>query len=141
MIDFTFSEEQEMFRKAARDFAETKVAPHVEEMEKTGEVSDDVEALGQAEMMAVTIPEEYGGLDLGYSARMIALEEISNLLYSHLHSIFNKYTAYVRLCYMSCYLAYHLLRIFNISLVMSRLSSWYTRARLSKTNVKPFFLA
>ena len=80
MIDFTFSEEQEMFRKAAREFAETKVAPHVEEMEKTAEVSDDVvKALGEAEMMAITIPEEYDGLDLGYSARMIALEEISRI--------------------------------------------------------------
>ena len=36
MIDFTFSEEQEMFRKAAREFAETMVQPHVAEMEKTG---------------------------------------------------------------------------------------------------------
>ena len=80
MIDFTFSEEQEMFRKAAREFAETKVAPHVEEMEKTGEVSDDVvKALGEAEMMALTIPEAYGGLGLGYTARMIALEEISRI--------------------------------------------------------------
>jgi alkylation response protein AidB-like acyl-CoA dehydrogenase len=62
MIDFTFTEEQEMFRKAAREFAETKVAPHVAEMEKTGEVSDEVvKALGEAEMMALTIPEEYGG--------------------------------------------------------------------------------
>jgi alkylation response protein AidB-like acyl-CoA dehydrogenase len=80
MIDFTFSEEQEMFRKAAREFAETKVAPHVDKMEKTGEVSDAVvKALGEAEMMAITIPEEYGGLDLGYTARMIALEEISRI--------------------------------------------------------------
>jgi alkylation response protein AidB-like acyl-CoA dehydrogenase len=80
MIDFTFSEEQEMFRKAAREFAETKVAPHVDEMEKTGEVSDDiVKALGEAEMMALTIPEEFGGLGLGYTTRMIALEEISRI--------------------------------------------------------------
>jgi alkylation response protein AidB-like acyl-CoA dehydrogenase len=80
MIDFTFSEEQEMFRKAAREFAETKVASHVDEMEKTGEVSDAVvKALGEAEMMAITIPEEYGGLGLGYTARMIALEEISRV--------------------------------------------------------------
>jgi alkylation response protein AidB-like acyl-CoA dehydrogenase len=79
-MDFTFSEEQDMFRKAARDFAETKVAPHVAEMEKTGEVSDDVvKAMGEAEMMAITIPEEYGGLGLGYTARMIALEEISRI--------------------------------------------------------------
>jgi alkylation response protein AidB-like acyl-CoA dehydrogenase len=80
MIDFTFTEEQEMFRKAAREFAETSVAPYVDEMEKTGEVSDEVvKALGEAEMMALTIPEEYGGLGLGYSARMIALEEISRI--------------------------------------------------------------
>lgn len=80
MIDFTFTEEQEMFRKAAREFAETSVAPHVEEMEKTGEVSDAVvKALGTAEMMALTIPEEYDGLGLGYTARMIALEEISRI--------------------------------------------------------------
>ena len=56
MIDFTFTEEQEMFRKAAREFAETQVAPHIDEMEKTGEVSDAVvKALGEAEMMAITI--------------------------------------------------------------------------------------
>ena len=80
MIDFTFTEEQEMFRKATREFAETKVAPHVDEMEKTGEVSDEiVKALGAAEMMAITISEEYGGLGLGYTVRMIALEEISRI--------------------------------------------------------------
>jgi len=80
MIDFTFTEEQEMFRKAARKFAETQVAPHVEEMEKTGGVSEAVvKALGEAEMMAVTIPEEYGGLGLGYTARLIALEEIAKV--------------------------------------------------------------
>jgi len=80
MIDFTFTEEQEMFRKAAREFAETQVAPHVDEMEKTGEVSEAVvKALAEAEMMAITIPEEYGGLGLGYMARLIALEEISRV--------------------------------------------------------------
>jgi alkylation response protein AidB-like acyl-CoA dehydrogenase len=80
MIDFTFTEEQEMFRKAAREFAETQIAPLVDEMEKTGEVSDTaVKALGEAEMMALTIPEEYGGLGLGYIARLIALEEISRV--------------------------------------------------------------
>ncbi len=80
MIDFTFTEEQDMFRKAAREVAETQIAPLVDEMEKTAEVSDEaVKALGEAEMMALTIPEEYGGLDLGYSARMIALEEVSRV--------------------------------------------------------------
>jgi alkylation response protein AidB-like acyl-CoA dehydrogenase len=80
MIDFTFTEEQEMFRKAAREFAETRIAPKIAEMEETGDVSDEVvKALGEAEMMAITIPEEYGGLGLGYTARMIAVEEISRV--------------------------------------------------------------
>lgn len=80
MIDFTFTEEQELFRKAAREFAQTQVAPKVEEMEKTGKVCDDVvKALGEAEMMAITIPEEYGGLALGYTARLIALEEVARV--------------------------------------------------------------
>ena len=80
MIDFTLTEEQEMFRKAAREFAETQIAPRIAEMEETGEVSDAVvKALGEAEMMAITIPEEYGGLGLGYTERMIAVEEISRV--------------------------------------------------------------
>ena len=80
MIDFTFTEEQEMFRKAAREFAETQVAPFIPEMEKTGKVPAElVKALGEAEMMALTIPEDYGGLGLGYTARLIALEEIGRI--------------------------------------------------------------
>lgn len=80
MIDFTFTEEQQMLNQAAREFAETAVAPKVPEMEETGKVCDEVvKALGEAEMMALTIPEEYGGLGLGYTARLIAVEEIARV--------------------------------------------------------------
>ncbi|MBT4269707.1 MAG: acyl-CoA dehydrogenase [Deltaproteobacteria bacterium] len=80
MIDFTFTEEQDMFRTASREFAETVVAPRVQEMEETGKVCDAVvKGLAEAEMMAITIPEEFGGLGLGYTARLIALEEISRI--------------------------------------------------------------
>jgi len=80
MIDFTFTEEQEMFRKAAREFAETRIAPKVPEMEETGKAYEEVvKAMVEAEMMALTIPEEYGGLGLGYTARLIAVEEVSKV--------------------------------------------------------------
>jgi alkylation response protein AidB-like acyl-CoA dehydrogenase len=80
MIDFTFTEEQEMFRKAAREYAETLVAPKVAEMEETVEVPEGlIKDMGEAEMLAITIPEEYGGLGLGYTGRMIALEEVSRV--------------------------------------------------------------
>ena len=43
MIDFTFTEEQEMLRKSARECAETMIASKIPEMEETGEVSDTPE--------------------------------------------------------------------------------------------------
>ena len=60
--------------------AETMVAPYVSEMEETSEVNENViKALCEAEMTAITIPEEYGGLGLGYTERLIALEEIGRI--------------------------------------------------------------
>ncbi len=35
MIDFTFTQEQEEFRKQVQDFVQSKVAPKVKEMEET----------------------------------------------------------------------------------------------------------
>ena len=80
MIDFTFTEEQELFRKAAREFAETQLAPLVPTMEETGrDWEPAIKALCKAEMMAITIPEEFGGLGLGYIERLIALEEVARI--------------------------------------------------------------
>jgi alkylation response protein AidB-like acyl-CoA dehydrogenase len=80
MIDFTFTEEQELFQKASREFSETKLAPLVPVMEETGRDWDPaIKAICEAEMMAITIPEEYGGLGLGYVERLIALEEIARI--------------------------------------------------------------
>jgi alkylation response protein AidB-like acyl-CoA dehydrogenase len=80
MIDFTFTEEQELFRKAAHEFSENCIAPHVPAMEETGRNWEPViKAACEAEMMAITIPEEYGGLGLGYVERLIALEEIARI--------------------------------------------------------------
>jgi alkylation response protein AidB-like acyl-CoA dehydrogenase len=80
MIDFTFNEEQEMFRKASPGFAENRVAPFVPKTERTGKAPPDlVKALADAEMPAITIPEKYGGLGLCFVARMIAIEEIGRI--------------------------------------------------------------
>ncbi|MEJ2707200.1 MAG: acyl-CoA dehydrogenase family protein [Anaerolineales bacterium] len=80
MIDFTFTDEQKLFQKAAREFSETQIAPLVPAMEETGREWDPViKAICGAEMMAITIPEDYGGLGLGYVERLIALEEIARL--------------------------------------------------------------
>jgi len=80
MIDFTFTEEQDLFRKAAREFAEIQIAPLVPAMEENEEDWEPaVRAICDAEMLAITIPEEYDGLGLGYVERLIALEEIARV--------------------------------------------------------------
>ncbi len=80
MIDFTFTEEQALFRKAAKEFAEGKIAPFVPTMEESNRGWEEVvKELAEAEMFAVTIPEEYGGLGMGYTARLIAIEEIARI--------------------------------------------------------------
>jgi alkylation response protein AidB-like acyl-CoA dehydrogenase len=49
-------------------------------MEETGRDWDPaIKAICEAEMMAITIPEEFGGLGLGYIERIIALEEIARI--------------------------------------------------------------
>lgn len=80
-MDFRFNEEQEMLRKAAREFAEEMIAPRIHEIEENDEIPAEIfTAMAERDFFSVIIPEEYGGLDLGATARMIILEEISRVL-------------------------------------------------------------
>ncbi|MBS4021610.1 MAG: acyl-CoA dehydrogenase family protein [Dethiobacter sp.] len=79
-MDFRFNEEQEMLRKAAREFAEEVLAPRAEEIEENDEIPTEIfKEMAERDFFAVTVPEEYGGLGLGHVARMIILEEISRV--------------------------------------------------------------
>jgi alkylation response protein AidB-like acyl-CoA dehydrogenase len=76
-MDFKFTEEQEIVRRSAREFAEQTVAPRVAWMEETDETPVDVvEGMAKLGLLGVCIPQEYGGTGLGNLARMIILEEI-----------------------------------------------------------------
>ncbi len=80
MVEFQFTEEQEMLRKAAREFAEQVVAPLVPKMEETDETPEEIiKGMGERDLLAVTIPPEYGGLGLGHVARVIVLEEVARV--------------------------------------------------------------
>jgi len=79
-MDFSFTPEQEILRKTAREFAEKWVAPKVDEMEKTGKLPMDlVKKMAELGFMGVLIPPEYGGTGAGHIARIIILEEIGRV--------------------------------------------------------------
>ena len=77
-MDFEFSEEQRDFQSTLRNFVDKEIKPVASEMERSGEypteIVDKLKAMG---LCGMTIPEEYGGLDLDPVSFAIVFEEIA----------------------------------------------------------------
>jgi len=77
-MDLTLTEEQEMIRKMARDFAEKELAPVAAEMDEKGEVPfGNIRKMAQLGFLGLNTPEEYGGAGLDSVSYVIAIEELS----------------------------------------------------------------
>lgn len=75
---FKFSQEQEMIRKAAREFAESEIAPYAAKWDRDDEFPAQLwPSLGEIGASGIFVPEEYGGVGLGHVERAIFIEEIS----------------------------------------------------------------
>jgi len=75
-----FSEEQEMMRDAVKEFNDREIIPHKDRFEKkdfalTEEVMKKAGELG---FLGVSVPEEYGGLGMGFVSTMLVCEYISS---------------------------------------------------------------
>lgn len=78
MLFFKFTEEQEMLRKAVREFVESEIAPNAAEWDENDECPVELFPLmGEMGIAGIFVPEEYGGAGLGWVERTICLEEIS----------------------------------------------------------------
>jgi len=76
----TLSEQEQMFREAARDFAESEVAPKVIEMDRA-QIMDPalIRQLFELGLMAVEIPEEHGGAGADFFSSVLVVEELSRV--------------------------------------------------------------
>ena len=82
--NFTLSEEHEMLRIAARDFAQKEIAPIAAEFDETGDFPiETIKKMGEMGFMGIEIPEEYGGAGMDTLAYVLALEEICKVDASH----------------------------------------------------------
>src|SRR6266516_424379 len=72
--------EHELVRSTVRDFAQDRVAPVAEELDREGRFPYDLVA-GMAELglMGMTIPEEYGGAGADTLAYAVAVEELTRI--------------------------------------------------------------
>jgi alkylation response protein AidB-like acyl-CoA dehydrogenase len=71
------SEEHEMLRNAAREFAQNEIVPIAAEHDESGEFPlDTIRKMGKMGLMGIEVPEEYGGAGMDTLAYVLALEEI-----------------------------------------------------------------
>lgn len=76
-MDFGWTEEQQMWRKAVRDFAQKKIAPRVREIDSGHHIPEEI-IKGMADMglWAPTVSEKYGGQGMNMTMATIAAEEL-----------------------------------------------------------------
>lgn len=72
------TDEEKLFRKSVRSFAEDNIRPHVKHMDEESkflpELIADFFKLG---LMAIAVPEEYGGAGGSFFQTVLAIEELS----------------------------------------------------------------
>ncbi len=76
-MDFSYTEEQQLIQKTAREFAQEHLAPSVIERDEKAEFpKEQLKLLGELGFMGMMIPEEWGGAGLDTISFCIAMEEI-----------------------------------------------------------------
>ena len=79
-MDFTTSELTLEVAKAAKDFAQKHIKPHLMEWDESQEFPVHIfKELGKLGMMGVLVPEKYGGTGLGYYEYSAIIQEIAKV--------------------------------------------------------------
>lgn len=77
-LDFGLGEDVDALRAAVRDYAQAEIAPRAAEIDRSDQFPMQAwRQMGELGILGVTVAEEYGGVNMGYLAHMIAMEEIS----------------------------------------------------------------
>ena len=79
-MNYTLTEEQELLKKTARDFAEKHLKPGVIERDEKAEVPRaQMKQLGELGFMGIMVPEEWNGAGMDTVSYALAMEEISRI--------------------------------------------------------------
>jgi len=77
-LNFELGETVELLRDAVQDFAQAEIAPIAAEIDRSNEFPNQLwPRLGDMGLLGITVPETYGGADMGYLAHIVAMEEVS----------------------------------------------------------------
>jgi alkylation response protein AidB-like acyl-CoA dehydrogenase len=79
-VNYDLSDEQELLRRTVREFAETRVAPVAEELDREERFPYELVAeLADLGLMGIPIPEQYGGAGADTVSYAIAIEELTRI--------------------------------------------------------------
>jgi alkylation response protein AidB-like acyl-CoA dehydrogenase len=79
-LNFDLGQEHELVRSTVREFAEQRVAPIAEELDRESRFPYELVAeLGELGLMGMTIPEDYGGAGADTLSYAIAVEELTRI--------------------------------------------------------------
>jgi short/branched chain acyl-CoA dehydrogenase len=79
-VNYDLTDEQELIRRTVREFAETKVAPVAEELDRESRFPYELVAeLGGLGLMGLPVPEEHGGAGGDTVSYAIAIEELTRV--------------------------------------------------------------
>ena len=79
-MNYELSEEQELLRRTVREFAETRVAPLAEELDRESRFPYELVAeMGELGLMGIPVPEEYGGAGADTISYALAIEELARI--------------------------------------------------------------
>jgi alkylation response protein AidB-like acyl-CoA dehydrogenase len=79
-MDLDLTQEHELVRSTVREFAEERVAPVAEELDRESRFPYELVAeLGELGLMGMPIPEEYGGAGTDTVSYAIAIEELTRV--------------------------------------------------------------
>lgn len=77
-LNFGLGETLDMLRDQVNGFAAQEIAPRAEQIDHDNLFPADLwRKFGDMGLLGITVKEEYGGVDMGYLAHVIAMEEIS----------------------------------------------------------------
>ena len=77
-MDFGLGEDIDAIRETVRKFALEEIAPKSADVDRSNDFPMELwEMMGNLGLHGITISEEFGGVDMGYLAHCVAVEEIS----------------------------------------------------------------